>query len=246
MIKVIIPILLSYSLAYSQFSNRILNYCKNKDFVGLETLIDSLHETGNRGGINYSAYTEVNRQIVGNYYETIFNYEETESIVLEYSIKLISDSNKIIYCKFSKIEFKDKPETVYNFLDEERFLDLKQQYNRAYKKQIKIKNFFIDDIVYGMKCGRAPVPPKYREICEKAITNKDTRLLNNWLVSVITEKQVYAVEALLRLEKSGMTLNPEQKQRIELVRNKKGTIRGCAGCLGRTWKIDYALNYSLK
>jgi hypothetical protein len=246
MIRVIVPILLSCSIALGQFSNRITNYCKNKDFVGLITLIDSLHETGNRGGINYSAYTEVNRQIVGNYYETILNYEETETIVLEHTIKLISDSNKIIYCKFSKIEFKDKPETVYNFLDKERFLDLKLQYNRAYNKKVNIKDFFIDDVVYGKKCGKAPVPPEYREICEKAIANKNTHLLNNWLVSVNTEKQVYAVEAFLRLEKSGMTLNPEQKQRIDLVKNKKGTLRGCAGCFARTWEIDDALKYSLK
>ena len=244
--KIIISILLSYNIALGQFSNRILNYCTSKDFVGLSILIDSLHETGNQGSINYSAHTEVNRQIIGKYYETIFYYEENQTNFLDYTIQLISDSNSITYCKIRSVEFVDKPEVVYYSLDEEKFNDLKKQYKKGYNNQVKIKDFFIDKVVYGNRCGKAPTPPEYREKVEKAIKHKNIHLLNTWLASVNTEKQVYAVEALLRLEKSGMILKPEQKQRMELVKNKSGTIRACGGCLLRKWTIDEALNYSLK
>ncbi|MHB8403104.1 MAG: hypothetical protein ACYDCN_13965 [Bacteroidia bacterium] len=237
---------------YGQFAGRITNYSKAKDFINLISLIDSLHETGQRRGINYSAYVEYNRQIINKNYETILNYEESEPYVIEYTIKLISDSNTIIYCKMTRVEFKDKSEIVYHFIDKEKFSSLQKQYKKTYDRRVHIKDFFEgednddDKIVYGKRCGRAAIPPKYREICEKAIEKKNINLLNKWLTSVTTEKQMYALEAFLRLEKSGLILSVKQKTLIDIIKNKTGTIRCCGGCIYSRRDIQDVLEVILK
>ncbi len=244
--RILIILLLLSKLSSGQFADRIVNYCKDNQFDKLIILIDSLHETGGRTSVNYRAYQEINRQIISSYYETILYYEENQTSFLDYTIQLISDSNNIIYCKIFSVKFVDKPEIIYNFLNEKKFSTLQYLYYKTYENKINVKDFFVDKVVYGTRCSKGASPPEYRQICEKAVQKKNISLLNKWLTSVTTEKQMYAVDALSRLENDGYILTVKQKTLIDIIKNKKGTVRCCSGCLFSSWDIKDAWKLELK
>ena len=235
--RILIILILLSKFSVGQFAERIVNLCKYNQFNKLTILIDSLNETGGISTINYNAHQEISRQIIGNYYETILYYEENQTNFLDYTIKLISDSSNIIYCKIQRIEFVDKPEIVYSIQNDKKFTELQNLYRKTYENKISIKDFFINDVVFGIACGKSASPPEYRQKCEKAIKRKNISLLNNWLSSVTTEKQLYAVDALSRLESQGLALTTKQKNLITIIKSKKGTVRCCSGCRSSRWDI---------
>jgi hypothetical protein len=60
----------------------------------------------------------------------------------------------------------------------------------------------------------------------------------NWLKSTNSEKQLYAVEGVLKLIKSGSKFSKQELDLFSKVTNKKGTIKVCHGCIYSTQEIS--------
>lgn len=245
-IRILIPLLLLCNLSRGQFGSQILNYCRENKSDVLINLIDSIEKIGEQETVYYEAYQDVNRQIISDYYETILYYEENKTNYFDYTIQIISENNNIVYCKVFQTKFVDKPDTVYSFLNEKKILALQDQYYETYGNIINIKDFFDNSVIYGTRCSHAASQPEYRTLCEIAIQEQNLSLLNLWLTSVTTEKQLYSVEAFSRLENKGLILTEKQKALIGIVKNKTGTVRCCAGCSFKSWQIQDAWKLALK
>jgi hypothetical protein len=63
------------------------------------------------------------------------------------------------------------------------------------------------------------------------VTKKDQNSILKWLKSANTEKQVYAVEGILKLKESGIKLSKSDLEIIKFIINKKGTMNVCHGCM---------------
>ncbi len=238
---IILGLVLS-NITIGQTLDRLISFCNLKDYTHLYKMIDSLRESRVRAGV------EIDREIVDNYYETIFYYEEFFKIkenpnvydVYPYEIKLLSKFGKIIYCNFICNRNKNNPDTLVYYTDSVEFQKMKIKYNEIYNYSIEISQFFDKSVVYGHNCGIVGTQPEPREKIEEFIRTNDIAKINEWLQSPTVELQVYACEALFRMKENGFSLGKEQMRMIMEIINKNGEIRVCGGCIYSNEKISYA------
>ncbi len=164
----------------------------------------------------------LNRQILDGYYE--LTYESRE--VPGYLICIISNGNKVIYSKVisarKKIAENEDSAAVKQFY---------KTYFKFFEAKVKISGFFADTIRYGKGCGFVGVDPPERKKMQALVEAKNEKELTKWLQSPVTEKQLYAVEGLRGLFKSGMGVSPLQKRLINFITFKKGNYQDCNGCI---------------
>ncbi|MDX2361487.1 MAG: hypothetical protein QNK23_11825 [Crocinitomicaceae bacterium] len=83
---------------------------------------------------------------------------------------------------------------------------------------------------YGEACGFIGAPPPLREEVELLISENKQWILAGWLYSNDTQKQVYAAEALIRLQHSGLELTDHQIHTIGELKNSDMEVFTCMGC----------------
>ncbi|OFY83682.1 MAG: hypothetical protein A3F72_12775 [Bacteroidetes bacterium RIFCSPLOWO2_12_FULL_35_15] len=245
----ILTILFSLNVS-GQFTGRITDYCNQKELKKLTSLLDSVSKIKNTDNFTYAASSGYPRQIIGKYdavimyYSEAFPKEPNSRIFNVYPlfIKLILNTNEIIFCQLTDECNLYHIDTVINYLDTIKFKEFQNSYFKQYEYQIDADSiFFNQEVVYGKRCGNGAQPPKYRVLCETAIKTQNLDLLNSWLRCPTIEKQAYAIEALIRLEEKGLILTDKQKQLIKIIKKKKERIIVCSGCRHYSKKIRRAL-----
>jgi hypothetical protein len=82
------------------------------------------------------------------------------------------------------------------------------------------------------------VKPKGRRQIDEWVADRNKSKLVEWLTSTNTEKQVYAVDGLLQLKKTGMKLSDDELKIMKFVIGKSGTIYTCSGCIHMHLNIE--------
>ncbi|MCF1716705.1 hypothetical protein L0U88_18835 [Flavihumibacter sp. RY-1] len=187
---------------------------------------------------------EYAREIVEGYQEALFKITQTYGTIgnIVYStnskLKIITKNNRIIFFNLEGKEIRNFPEnkettndTTYQFSDQIKMNDLKKKFKEDYKAALVEEELFIDTIAVGIKCGHYPgETTKEQTQILKWVQAKDSISLFQWLQSVNSEKQVYAVKGLYYLSLKGITISEEKKRIVEKIRRKKGTIYTCIPC----------------
>lgn len=185
------------------------------------------------------------RDLTYNYKEGIFFFEKSVPIkhkpgnysVYTYRVRLITTKSEITFYELTKKKNKKvkgnwEPyyEIIDTFKDEVAYANLKKEFKTIFWKEIKEEELFTTDFVYGKNCGIAGMNPTGRINIDKLIDKKDKSGILEWLKSTITEKQIYAIDALYQLKKCGIELTEKELKMIEFISNKDGSIETCSGC----------------
>ena len=195
------------------------------------------------------------REIAGDFQEAMFTISKAYqinkgvSITCTPKLKVITNKNDIVYFELESKEMKNFPknfeitsDTTYRFADEIKMVDLAKRFELEYKTRLNEADLFIDTIAVGTTCGHYPgTSTSQHEQIEEWVANKDTASLFNWLQSVNSEKQVYAVKGLYRLSGNGLNISEEKIAIARRVRRKKGTINTCIPCDSRETLISKEL-----
>ncbi len=196
------------------FADSLVSVLKKKSLPETQTFLTNSKHTG--------AQPVIYRQILGTYFE--YSYEARTSP--GYKICLLSEGDKIIYVKVLSAKKK--------IIEEQDTVDVKhfyKNYTTFFEAKIKISDFFVDTVQYGRGCGFAGVDPPLRKKLKTLIATNNHKELSKWLQSPVTEKQLYAVEGFMELEKKGFKLSPLHKKLIDFIKIKKGKVRTCDGCI---------------
>lgn len=234
-------------ISVGQHLDKVTEYCKQKDYNKLTEYLDSLQNSDSEKVIKFRVYKEIHREIVNEYFETIFYYEEfMQSNIspnayssIPYCINIISNTNNIIYCSLVRQPTEENHDTLVNYFDNAWFSKLKMEYENVFKYSLDISELFDNSIVYGHNCGIVGTQPDSREKIEEYIKESNIEEINKWLNSPNVELQVYACEALYRLKENQISLDKLQLDMIMKIINKKGKIRTCSGCIYKDDKITY-------
>jgi len=93
--------------------------------------------------------------------------------------------------------------------------------------------------IYGSHCGFIGEDPNARKSIEHYIESKQVDFIHEWLASEKLVEQVYAAEALLRLEKEkGYTLNYYEREKIRKLSTDSSEILTCSGCSFSHRRVD--------
>ena len=241
---VVMGLFLSYRFI---FTNKEDARCilATKDFTEFQSFIEKLSKEKRSPRWIYL------RDLTYDYQEGIFEYKQYKkdengahtSSYNTYQIKLIVSGNTIFYYDYTiqknkkvKYEWSDSYSwepyyvTIEQFKNDEAFESLKEKFKKAFYSDLNESELFITDYVYGENCGVAAMNSNERTQLNDFVTKKDKNSMLKWLKSANTEKQMYAVEGLLKLEKSGVNLSKTELEIINYIAHKKGTIRMCSGC----------------
>lgn len=132
-------------------------------------------------------------------------------------------------------------ETLSQYRDSAGYSNFKKSFEGIFRVQPKEDDFFLSDITYGRSCGFGGGDPAGKKTTGKLVENKQKAELVKWLQSANTEKQAYAVDGLHQLKRAEVKLTKNEIKMIEYVRNKKGNMRVCSGCIYFDKEIDTAL-----
>ena len=83
---------------------------------------------------------------------------------------------------------------------------------------------------YGKGCGIAGIDPEPRISIETLVHFRDTADIFGWLHDSDPVYQAYAVEALIRLQRSGLVIPDTELSRIEKLRMSTKKVYVCSGC----------------
>lgn len=185
------------------------------------------------------------RDLTAEFKEGIFILEEWDPEkdnpkiinVYKFRINIIIKKDRIIYYELSERKHRyedDRRIDFYKqidvFKDDLSFTDLKTSFYNLYQNDIYEEDLFVVNFVYGSSCGLAGSEPKgHRQIAEWVETKNKIEILK-WLQSANTEKQVYAVDGLYKLEKQGIPLTEKEIEVINFIKSKSGKIYICSAC----------------
>lgn len=152
-----------------------------------------------------------------------------------YHATLLIKDDKIIAYKFSERKFRKHTlevyyATVHEFKDSKAYNTLKADFNRFYDQPLKEDDLFETSFVYGDQCTMLKTIPEGRKQLHEWIAGKNKMALMSWLKSANTEKQVYALEGILQLQKEdSITLTEAEQKIMKYVKGKQGTMSVCDG-----------------
>jgi hypothetical protein len=164
---------------------------------------------------------------------------------LPFRFCIINKGDSILYCKLREVEYGGElGKTVFSY-DDNKIFKFYSDYESFYGSKINPDDFFLKSDVYGKSCNEFfQEPPPSRDIIENKISKKDTVFINSWLGSASIEKQVYAVEALSRLKKSGMSLSTRQEKLMTFIKGRNVKVSVCnGGCSNLSLSPKKALEY---
>lgn len=116
--------------------------------------------------------------------------------------------------------------------------DLKKTFRKIFESDLNESELFVTDYIYGNACGVGAMYSNERMQLNNFVDRKDKKSILKWLNSTNTEKQIYAVEGILKLKKIGIDLSKTELERIKYITHKKGTIRVCSGCMYSSKEIS--------
>lgn len=241
LITILIGLLWTNSLL-GQVQNEVKKILETKDFVAFKKYADNLSNREKR----ISSHWESLRDLTTDFQEGVFIFEKSVpykdnpavSSVYTFKVNIITTKTTIAYYELSEKKNKkvgDNWESCYepfdNFKDGKAFDNLKATFKGIFQSDLNENELFVIDFVYGSRCGFAGVNPKGRQQIDNWVAEKNKAELLKWLKSTNTEKQVYAVDGLLQLKKSGVKLTDEEVKIINFICSKNGTMYVCSGCI---------------
>ncbi len=182
-------------------------------------------------------HTVFSRQIIDSFYETSISFEsfttkkKDRSDLDEFNLYLLRSNDTIFYYRLDDPSHENKTRVIADYVDSSLLNVLETSYLKTYAISINQSDFFIDTVIYGSGCGFAGINPEYRKRLDRLIKDKNIAALDKWLCSTTTEIQAYAVDGFYQLKKNGYNLTSRELQLVNLIKNKKGKIRTCSGCI---------------
>ena len=225
----------------AQVQNDVKKVLETKDFVQFKKLTISLNDRKK----NISVHWKSIRDLTYNYKEGIFFFEESVPIkdkpgnshVYTYRVRIITTNTEIVFYELAeeknkKVKGKWEPyfKIIDTYKDEVDYANFKKEFETIFLTKINEEELFTTDFVYGSNCGIAGMNPSGRININKLIDKKDKSGILEWLKSTITEKQIYAIDALYQLKNCGIELTENELKMVEFVSNKDGSIETCSGC----------------
>lgn len=160
-----------------------------------------------------------------------------DSTISEYKIKIIHKENKIAFYELYKtknIRENDNWVGQDSFISKKTntklFNDLLKKYKNTYGTKLNTNELFDVNYIYGKSCGFSGLNPKYRTEMNQIIETENKDKLLDWLKSPVVELQLYAIEAIYKMENVGFTFSPDVYDFVKLVEKKNGYANVCSGC----------------
>ncbi|MDW7693734.1 hypothetical protein R9C00_03175 [Flammeovirgaceae bacterium SG7u.111] len=223
----------------------LIDLCKAGRYNDLYEKMASLKESSTKAKY-YEFRVFLDREVIAGYTEKVITVEEhiqskeNKSMYSldEYKLYLITDSTDKIQA-YRLVEPRlekgvdgnwEKFEDILSKSDQLYPKEMQEDFNRLYGVNFDYNYLFQYEIYFGESCGQDGNPPEYRYYLEKAIVEKDTATINKWLFSPVAEKQLYAIEGILRLGNEGHSFDSATHSIIKEVSRKEGYAQTCAGC----------------
>jgi hypothetical protein len=223
--------------------DRVDSALLTKDFVSFKNFSDNLSKS--EKGIQ--CYWEFLRELVSGYNEGIFYFEKDGfSSVSTFRITMLTTDSTIISFELSEQLYRkikdDESEPYFEIKDQYKndslFALLQSSFKAVFGTELKESELFNESVVYGGHCGYGGIERPEMQELDKMVMKKDRKGLDEWLQSANVEKQVYAVDGLSQLKRKGELITPEEMRMIHAIKNKKGEIRTCSGCIYGNKKIS--------
>lgn len=234
-----------------QSVEKIRSLLKEKDFASFKYFVDNPPKT------NVEIKWERLRDIIPGYQEGIVRITEypltgrdTGYTIYNYSVKFLATEKSVFYYVFQKAYGREIRENKWkmfyslidSFSNQSEYNNFLTAFSDTYNTGLIEKDLFDNSIVYGGGCGLAGVPTEYQQKLDSLLKNKDIASIRSWLRSANSEKQLFAIQGLMRLEDSGIHLKPEDKTIIDLISKKDGMVYICSGCIMTSDSIQNVVN----
>jgi hypothetical protein len=230
-------LLLSAHTLPAQTLANIRELLHKRDFTAFQSYIDSVPVMPVEGRGPVRAHWQQLRDLTPSCQEGVVIISERitgRKQQLTHLIALLVSGNGIICYRLleedSLGEANEWKEPVDSFRSETGMAELKAAFQQVYGAPLDESDLF-GSHPYGTACDADGAPPRMRYIQALLVEEKDIATLNNWLASANSEKQVYAVDGLYQLKQKGYILTAEQERLIGIIKNKRGTISVCRGCI---------------
>lgn len=241
--------------AYSQEEKTLIDVCDDFNYPHLEASLDQLKSSSN-DDLKFRWNTSAYREIVAGYFEHVISLEKhvKKNVdpqtyqVTRYRIELISKNKeattfyRITEIQRKKIagEWQDDP--IILAQDSTRVLaDCKAKFRKVYSVPLETQQLFTTSVTYGSSCGYGGTPMPFYEQLQQMIEWRDTTGLTQWLRSPTAEIQIFGIEGIYTLQRSGMEINESTMELVDVISKKKGNVSVCGGCIFYTESIDHVV-----
>jgi len=232
-----------------QSIDKALQLLKNKKLEPLKEFIDQ-----SKGGY---VHLEIFRDIIPGYQEGVLSIAEPKNLIqCSSKVNFLSTDQEIFYYYFEKGCIKDSVGgwKGFGFLEDsfthaEKYNKFEKTFFDVYGTHVEEDDLFRTSIVYGQGCGIVGMPPEYQEKLDSLIKIRDVTTIRQWLRSPNSEKQLYAVQGLFKLERKLYYINTIDRRIIDIVKHKTGKVKVCYGCLHSQDEIKevlFSIDNSLK
>lgn len=179
----------------------------------------------------------LDRDLTKEYKEKVFYatyYPQKGNYLLLFGIRvsLIVKGDQIIYYKLTENRAKKTDINlawnyysykVYSFRNDSLMSNLIDSVKQNYNTDLNEEELFSVYYYSEGYCDRNDD----RKLIDAYVQNNDKKSLMIWLQSIITEKQIYAVDGFYKLKQKGIALTSEELKMINYVIGKKGKIGTC-------------------
>lgn len=223
---------------------KIYSFCKNLNYKKIEKGFNKL-QSRSSNELMYIWQTDLEREIINDFFEQIIEFrveiqdEENPAVYSVYTNKISlikTKDGRIAFYKINRLENVkineewQKQDVVLQKDSSNLLRKLQSDFKNTYDQKLDFDELFETEIVYGSHCGIAGMEPEYRVKMNKLVESKDTTTLIKWLKSATIEIQLYAIDGILNLKKSGLKFDKSILELIELIENKEGEAYTCSGC----------------
>lgn len=236
-IKLVILFVVFSKITFCQTLSDVKKQLEEKDFSQFKQVVEKL-----KSGHCAPAEGIASREILQGYNEVVASviiFEPTpngkyEGNCEDYQVNLLTKDNLIIkyalYAKHHNYNYK-KFELLKSYSNDAEVKAFQELYGKAFYRMISMNELFDISITYGKHCGFAGISPEGRVILDKYVATGNRKKLFYWLTSPSFERKLYAYEGFKALESKGYKLNPKESAIVNYLKNFKGTVRICNGCL---------------
>lgn len=246
----LIAMILYTSFAFGQSSLRINELLQKKKLNKVEKYVHRKLKFNKP--IAYYRHPKIKQDLTREHQECIYYFskicQDTSTIGekkrFTFRVRIIAHKNNIIYYELSKDlrkrineRYIENYQIISSFKNDTAFAYLNKSFYKIFKTEINQNELFIENGRFGSVCGWAGIDPKERIEADMFSKNKDKNSFINWLKSTNTIKQIYAIEGLYHLYKDGVTLTEDELAMISFIKEKKGVIETCFGCMGYSQSI---------
>lgn len=229
---------------FAQEGEKLVTISQNFNYQEIESGLDDIQNKSTEK-IKYIWRTELERELINNYFEQIIELkkevqdEENPFIhtIYTHKLKLIrTKDGKVAYYKIVQLKnIKSNGEWVPSEIalkenSNNKLNQLKKDFQATYSEPLIFEGLFETDIVFGSHCGIDGMDPEYRYAMNELVESKDTKTLTKWLKSTTVEIQLYAIDGILTLKRTGLSFDKEVLDLIDIISKKEGTAYTCSGC----------------